>query len=262
MTAEPVRILAIETSSRIGGVAVASGPRLLAQEQFTADLRHAGQLLGTMDRLVRAQGWPVGRIDQVYVSAGPGSFTGLRIATAAAKALAFAWPQIRIVAVPSTDVIAQNALQADAAERLANVRQVAVVIDAQRQQLYAALYERRPDEAEPDGQSSGDGQFDEPVARFRTVRPAAVISATQLLAVSRKPLLVLGPALVSHRKALTQEGVFFLDESYWQPRPDQVHRCGWRRAQAGQFTTADELAPLYLRRPEAVERWEHLHGKT
>ena len=36
-------------------------------------------------------------------------------------------------------------------------------------------------------------------------------------------------------------------------------RCGWLRAEAGEFVKPEELGPIYLRRPEAVERWEKRH---
>ena len=84
------RIVAIETSSRVGSVAIGLGPDMLERLTFGAELNHAVELLPAMDQLTCRQGWPAGGVDHLYVSAGPGSFTGLRIGITVARALALA----------------------------------------------------------------------------------------------------------------------------------------------------------------------------
>jgi len=269
-------ILALETSAGIGSVALAAGPHLLREQPFTAALRHAGELLPLMDRLTRAQGWQPRDIDQLYLSAGPGSFTGLRIAVAVAKALSFALPRVKIVAVPSTDALVLNAHDARTAQP--PLHHVAVVIDAKRLMVYAALYEKTDDDPTaaptPPTVAPPAQAPDDPLARelhrilcdglvpgFRLLRPAAALPPEQLLAEAPRPLYVLGPGLTAHREAFTAQGVLWLPQAAWQPRAAAVHSCGWRRAQAGRFTDPNLLLPIYLRRPEAVERWEKLHGQ-
>ena len=79
-------------------------------------------------------------------------------------------------------------------------------------------------------------------------------------AASRQTLHLLGEGLKHHRAAFDhREGVVLLAPDYWLPNAAGVHRCAWRRAQAGLFSKPDQLLPFYLRRPEAVERWEKLH---
>jgi len=253
---EIVRIMALETSSRIGSVAVAQGPELLAEQSFTASLRHAGELLPTMAQMAEQQGWKPSDIDHLYISNGPGSFTGLRIGVAAAKTFALARPQVKIVAVPSTEVLVQNALRGAAEKNWDNLQNVAVVIDAKRKQIYTALYAR--DESLADGGPELKKDF---VPAFRTLMPAQVIPPEKLLERSPRPLYLLGPGLKSYQEQLTGDGVFWLDETYWQPRAAGVHRCGYLRARAQKFVLPDELAPFYLRRPEAVERWERTYGQ-
>ena len=84
------RIIAVETSGRIGSVAVGLDDCLLAQRQFSGALQHSKELMPTIDRIVADQSWRPSDIDELYVSAGPGSFTGIRIAVTLAKTLAFA----------------------------------------------------------------------------------------------------------------------------------------------------------------------------
>jgi tRNA threonylcarbamoyladenosine biosynthesis protein TsaB len=225
------RIVAIETSSRRGSVAIAVGPDLIATAEFTADLRHAVELLPSIDRLCRNAGWPPASIEQVHVSIGPGSFTGLRVAVTAARHLALA-VGARIVAVPSLAVIAENACLQP---------RVAVILDAKRRQVYAGLFERR-----------GQGHV--------ALGPPVLAEPGPWLAAIPRPLAVIGEGIAYHRAAIDAAGVFVIEEKLWLPRAESVHRLGWQLASAGRFTPAGELVPLYLRRPEAEEIWEQRHA--
>ena len=74
-----LRALAIETSGRVGSVAVVEDGRVLAEDTFPHGLQHAAEIIPRLDGLCRAQGWSPAEVRELYVSAGPGSFTGLRI---------------------------------------------------------------------------------------------------------------------------------------------------------------------------------------
>src|SRR4029434_10618889 len=74
-----VRALAIETSARTGSIAAVEDENVVAEEQFEHLLQHAAQITRIIDRLCRSRGWTAADLDELYVSAGPGSFTGLRI---------------------------------------------------------------------------------------------------------------------------------------------------------------------------------------
>src|SRR5947209_9406441 len=103
------RAIAIETSGRIGSVAlVEGGGAVVAEEHFPHGLKHAAEILPMIDRLCRARGWKAADFEQLYVSAGPGSFTGLRIGITLAKTLAFAMG-LKLVAVPTLRVLVENA---------------------------------------------------------------------------------------------------------------------------------------------------------
>jgi len=98
-------ILAVETSSRVGSAALALGPRLLDQSRFTGPMQHSSELFPAIAGLLRNQGYVPMDIDQVHIAIGPGSFTGLRIAVAMAKAMHLA-NAAKIVTVDSLDVVA------------------------------------------------------------------------------------------------------------------------------------------------------------
>src|SRR5262245_22961072 len=103
-----LRALAIETSGRIGSIATVLDQHVLAEEQFPHGLQHAAQIILIIDRLCRAAHWSPCEVEQLYVSVGPGSFTGLRIGITLAKTMALA-TGVRLVAVPSVRVLAENA---------------------------------------------------------------------------------------------------------------------------------------------------------
>ena len=90
--------LALETSTAIGRVAVVEHGRVLAAATFATGLRHAAEMLPTIDVLLAAQKWSPRKVEELYVSVGPGSFTGLRIGVTWAKTLAMV-TGTRLVAV-------------------------------------------------------------------------------------------------------------------------------------------------------------------
>ncbi len=266
------RIVAIETSSRMGAVAVARGPQLLAQRQFTHGLRHAVELVPTIRDLTQAQGWKPADIQQVYISIGPGSFTGVRIAVTVARALNQA-VGCRLVAVCTVDVLALNAP--------AEAPHVAVILDAKRGQVFAARYRR----AGVKEQVPASGA--EPPLRvgpfIRTAGPV-LADPCAFVDASPRPLALLGEGVAYHRAAwqgqspgrATRQGeraapasqpgrpricehaedprtIVELNESLWAPQVANVLTLGWALAQAGQFIEREALRPSYLRPPEAEE---------
>src|SRR5690348_12843563 len=128
------RALAIETSGRIGSIAlIDAGGAVVAEEQFPHGLKHAAEIVPMIDRLCRARGWTPRDLEHVYVSAGPGSFTGLRIGITLAKTLALAIG-VRLIAVPTVRVLAENAPP--------EAQNLIIVLDAKREQIFTARFHR------------------------------------------------------------------------------------------------------------------------
>ena len=134
---KPQRILAIETSGRSGSAAIADDSGLIAVGQLPGQMQHAAELIPTIAMLLDEHDWPRDSLTDVFVSIGPGSFTGLRIGVSVARTLAWSIGA-RIVAVPTVDALALNALDADPVPE-----HVAVVLDAKRKQIYTAAFERK-----------------------------------------------------------------------------------------------------------------------
>ena len=87
MTSEPL-ILAMETATRAGSVCLALGSEILASVAGDASASHSNDLIQNMQRALKASGRELSEVDFFAAAEGPGSFTGLRIGLATAKALA------------------------------------------------------------------------------------------------------------------------------------------------------------------------------
>lgn len=128
----PVRILALETSTKVGSVALLEDGRVIASLSGGVDARHGDTLVPMIDKALAETGWQVSELGVVAVGLGPGSFTGTRIAAACAKGLHVA-AKVPLVGVSSFAALAQRALQAKGGS-------VGVVADAGRGAVFAALY--------------------------------------------------------------------------------------------------------------------------
>jgi len=222
-----VRILAVETSGLLGGIALAEGPNLVAEVRLSERLHHARDLLVTMREACAEADWSPRGIDLVAVSIGPGSFTGLRIAVTLAKVMA--WDAgTRVAAVPTLPALAENAP--------ADRPRVCTVLDAKRYGLYTSVFERR-----------ADGTLAE-------VLGPTCLAPEELAGRLAADTFVLGRGIAVAQDAL---GRFDLaPEALWDVRPAAIARTGLAMAERGELADPMHLEPVYLRRPEAEELWE------
>jgi tRNA threonylcarbamoyladenosine biosynthesis protein TsaB len=249
--AETPLILAVETSSRIGSVALALGPELLSHVAFSAPLHHSLEILPSIERLLERFGRRPQDIRQIHIATGPGSFTGLRIAVAMAKAMCLAG-NVRIVTIDTLDTIAANVTDVAPQEPL---DRLVVVLDAKRGQFFAAAYDR----IEGAGPES-DSDYIIPVQNYgfwRKIEPDSLMDAPGLLgrfASPGRPVGVVGDGLLYYSKAFDAEGVRILDENLWSPSAAKVHALAWQKARLGRFTDPLALVPFYLRGPDVTLR--------
>lgn len=227
---QPVSV-AIETTCRAGGVALGIGDTLQEAIAFDARRRHATLLIGRLEQLLAARKLSPADVAELYVSVGPGSFTGIRVGVTVARTWAQACPALRTVAVPTPLAVAQNAAHAD-------WRHLGVILDAKEELVHATLLIRnehgRPVPASP--------PRTEPLADF--------------LARAPRPLVLSGEGLGYHSPGENAEGIGLLNESLWLPTPQGVWAAGRQLANAGEYTEYHHLLPHYARKPEAVRLWE------
>jgi tRNA threonylcarbamoyladenosine biosynthesis protein TsaB len=123
--------LAIETSTPLGSVAVGNGQTVLAEALLGVHARHSEALLPAIDFVLSNAQIQKQELTRIIVGAGPGSFTGLRISAATAKALA---------AALQLPLFAYSGLLALAAGTGISDRAVCALFDAKRGEVYAGCY--------------------------------------------------------------------------------------------------------------------------
>jgi tRNA threonylcarbamoyladenosine biosynthesis protein TsaB len=224
------RALALETSGRIGSIALVDDQRVIAEEQFAHGLKHAAQIIPIIDRLVRSAGWTPRSLEHVYLSAGPGSFTGLRIGVTLAKMLALA-SGVKLVAVPTLSVLAENAPP--------EAKHLIIVLDAKRDQIFTARFARQGE-------------------RWIEIEPARLDTLLAMLSRSPRPVHLLGEGLPMHDRFVPVDDrqVVVTDQDFWRAKASVVARLGLELASRGEFTDPLSLTPIYIRKPEAEEKWE------
>ena len=230
---DTVKILAIETSSRWGSVAVGAGDQILELAQLPEGNRHAAELMPAIKRLTEKKGWRPEDISEIYLSLGPGSFTGLRIAIAIARAMHQAIA-CKLLGVPTLDVIANNAPP--------HFHYVVPMLDAKRSQVFAARYHRTP---------QGLTRIADPAL----VHPEPFLQETLELAAGA-PVAILGEGLTYHKIPFGEQ----LDPTLWPPSAATVYPLGRKLAAEGKYADPNTLLPAYIRLPEAEEVWRKKHG--
>lgn len=228
--------IAVETSCRAGGLALGVGDRCVETVAFDTTGRHATALVAQMKALLDARGLAPRDLVEVHVSAGPGSFTGLRVGITAVRTLAQALEHLRCVAVPTAHAVARNAADLE-------WRYLGVIMAARAGNVHATLFERRH-------------------GRIVELEPGRACEADDFLAAAPKPITLIGEGLAYQPMAAADVTVVDPDASHLHtPNPRAVWQVGRELARAGKFTEYHLLLPIYPRRPEAVILWEQ-QGKA
>lgn len=145
-----MNILAFDTSSKALAVALLRDDNLLAETRITIKKNHSVSLMPTVDFLMRSVDMKPTDLDRVVVAEGPGSYTGLRVAVATAKTLAFAL-KIDLVGVSSLAALAL-AVQTEGI--------LVPIMDARRNNVYVGFY-RDGESLEADRHAAFDDVLDQ-----------------------------------------------------------------------------------------------------
>src|SRR5580765_2703510 len=129
-----MRVLALDTTTRAGSVAIVDGDRVIDERGGDASRGHAARLPGEILAIAAATQTPLASIDLFAVASGPGSFTGLRIGIATVQGVAFVQGRGMV------GISALEALAHCASVGLSAGAHVAAWMDAYRHDIFAALY--------------------------------------------------------------------------------------------------------------------------
>ncbi len=223
-----MNILGIETATRSVSVAVIFDDKIVAETIRESPQSFSETLLPQVEGVIKFAD-AFNHLDAVAVSLGAGSFTGLRIGLATAKAVAYAW-NLKIIGVPTLQALAYNFPSA----------KVLPLIDAQKNRAYCQLFEKNV-----------------PLSDLE-VKPIAeaVTDAGRL----DGEIFLCGDVL--HKiKVPLPPNVKLAPPNLQLPRASSVALCGADLIASGKVDNVMNLEPLYIRRSEAEELWEKRHGK-
>lgn len=226
--AEPC-VLVLETSGRVGWVAVAQGAQLLASRRLDEARRHARDLAPAAAELLAGQGWRARDLAAVAVSTGPGSYTGLRVGVMSAKVLAYA-TGCTLLGIPTFAAIA--------AQAPAEATRLDVIADAQQGKVYVQPF-----------------AYSSPERGWQAAGPLTIEPAGEWLARRDPAAWLTGPGLrVSAVRP--PAGTALVTAELWDPRPESLLRLSLARLRAGERDDPWALEPLYLRPSAAEQQWQ------
>ena len=226
-------ILGIESAALTASVAVVTDDLLTAEYTVNHKITHSQTLLPMLDEIVRMTQTDKHAVDAIAVSAGPGSFTGLRIGAATAKGLGLALDK-PLVPVPTLDAAAFNLYGTEAL--------ICPVMDARRNQVYNGLYHCAD--------------------HLETVEPSRAIGVPELLEeLNRRGERVIFfgdgvPVLRAAAEQVLTVPFSFAPANSGRLRAASVAALGAVLFREGKIVPAEVFAPDYLRKSQAEREFD------
>lgn len=224
--------LAFDASTSLCTVALGTASKLYGEANVLAPQAHMEKLLPLVDEVLKASCCGAHDIEAIIVGLGPGSFTGLRIGVATARALA-QFLRSSIVGVSSLDTLAYQFLGFS--------KLVCSVVDAKRGEVYAAVY--------LPAKTLGR------LTDYMVLTPQAL---SELLARSfeGRSLILTGDGLEPYGALLesgTPDNICLAAPRYWYPQAAHLLSLGLARLEEGKEDNLFSLRPLYVRLSQAEE---------
>lgn len=228
-----MKILAIDTTGTVASVALVDDEKTIGE--MTADFKrnHSQTLMPMVQALLEMVETELLEIDYIGCASGPGSFTGLRIGAATAKALAYAVAK-PLVAVPTLDALAYNVFSTD--------RILVPMMDARRGQVYAAFYrwERGL------------------LVRLSPYMAEDVEEVLRKSNMYKEEKILIGDGVPVYMEQIKASGTDFMlpPQCMRKQRASSVGSLGLVLAREGKLNNDLDFVPFYIRKPQAEREYE------
>ncbi|MBI5050992.1 MAG: tRNA (adenosine(37)-N6)-threonylcarbamoyltransferase complex dimerization subunit type 1 TsaB [Nitrospirae bacterium] len=222
-----MRILALETATMLGGVAIVDDAEgLIGEVRVNVKIAHAERLMLEIDRLLNASRISIKDIDAFAVSIGPGSFTGLRIGLSTAKGFCYSTGK-PIVPVPTLDAFARTLPFC--------LHPVCPMLDARKNEVYTARYKWENDVC-------------------KKITPETAITPARFLTEIKEPTVFMGAGSIIYKRLIAdtlQHNAIFAPASRMIPSAATVGELAIERLNEGIIADPVSLTPFYIRKSEA-----------
>lgn len=227
-----MKILAVEASGSVAGVALTEDNILRAEFTLNYKMTHSQTIMPLINEVKQYLNLDLKSIDYIACSAGPGSFTGLRIGAATAKGIAMGIKK-PIVPVSTLAGLAYNVYMTDAL--------ICPVIDARRDQVYTAFYEWK------------DGKLNT-VVGDRIAMIDDVIKEAQEF---NKTVIFVGDGIFVHTDKINSVNTFVMaPASCNMQRASSVASLAAELVKEGRYIEGSSFVPVYLRKSQAERELE------
>lgn len=129
-------LINIDTHAAIARISLSGDGQVISRLESTGERNHAAFLPGGIHRLMQESAMQATRLSAVAISAGPGSYTGLRIGSSTAKGLCYAW-NLPLIAISSLKVLGREMITGESHPDW----MYCPMMDARRAEVYTAVYD-------------------------------------------------------------------------------------------------------------------------
>lgn len=225
-----MRILGIECSATPCSAAIMQDGKLIASAFSNIKVTHSQTLMPLVESVLRSANMELSQIEAFAVSAGPGSFTGVRIGISAVKGMA-APKKLPCVAVSTLSAMAENYADTECF--------VCAVMDARCRQLYNAVFEIT------------DGEITR-LCEDRALLFEELEAELKTLAKKGKKIIIVGDgAEIFYPTVNSIHGVVLAKEHLRFQNAVGVCAAALKAVENNEFISPDALVPTYLRMPQA-----------
>ena len=212
------KLLLIETSTALCSTAISDGEKIICERRSDEPRQHASMTAVYVKEMLDECGLTMADINAVALSAGPGSYTGLRVGSSTAKGLCFGAGK-PLISVGTLDVLAWQAIGLGLPE---GCSAILPMIDARRMEVYSAVYS-------PEGK------------RLTEIAPIVVEESSFADVLAGGPVIVIGDA--------AEKCSFLPAARFVQCCPDSKAMLApaIRKFEAGEFEDIAYFEPFYLK---------------
>jgi len=226
-----MKILSIETSTMLGGVAVIDRRiGLIAETRLNVKTTHSERLMTVIEQVLTGSQIGLDDISAFAVAIGPGSFTGLRIGLSTVKGLSY---------TTGKPVVTVSTLEAFAWNFPFSRHPVCILLDARKGEVYAAVFQWKH-------------------GGFERIIDDASLKLDDLLRELKGEIVFAGDGVLLYADKIAgvmKERALIATPEKMVPSPANVAMIGLKKALRGDYINVSEAVPVYIRKSEAEVKW-------